>query len=59
MIEQALLFATAAVDYAGSLLFQTKIVLVLLGVSNALILGQVLKRQDIRSLPMKAPCRSP
>lgn len=51
----ALLFATAAVDYAGSLLFQAKIVLVLLGVSNALILGQVLKRQDIRSLPMKAP----
>jgi hypothetical protein len=50
----ALLFATAAVDYAGSLLFQTKIMLVLLGVSNALILGRVLKRQDIGGLPMKA-----
>jgi hypothetical protein len=51
----ALLFATAAVDYAGSPLFQTKIVLVLLGVLNALILGRVLERRDIRSLPMKAP----
>ncbi|MCL7943694.1 hypothetical protein [Marinobacter sp. ATCH36] len=50
----ALLFATAAVDYAGSTLFQAKIVLVLLGVSNALILGRVLVRQDIRGLPMKA-----
>ncbi|MDK8463490.1 hypothetical protein [Marinobacter sp. SS13-12] len=50
----ALLFATAAVDYAGSVLFQTKIVVVLLGVSNALILGQVLNRQHIRSLPMNA-----
>ena len=51
----ALLFTTAAVDYTGSRLFQAKIVLVLLGVSNALILGRVLKREDIRSLPMKAP----
>ncbi|WP_372988118.1 hypothetical protein [Marinobacter sp.] len=50
----ALLFATAAVDYARSPLFQVKIVLVLMGVSNALILGRVLKRQDIPSLPMKA-----
>ncbi len=50
----ALLFATAAVDYAGSPFFQAKIVLVLLGVLNALILGRVLKRQDIQSLPMKA-----
>ncbi|PXX89555.1 hypothetical protein DIT71_13570 [Marinobacter vulgaris] len=50
-----LLFATAAVDYAASLLFQAKMALVLLGVSNALILGRVLKRQDIRSFPMKAP----
>lgn len=50
----ALLFATAAVDYAGSLLFQVKMVLVLLGVSNALILGRVLKRRDIRSFPMNA-----
>ncbi len=49
-----LLFATAAVDYAGSLLFQVKMVLVLLGVSNALILGRVLKRRDIRGLPMNA-----
>ncbi|WP_152205027.1 hypothetical protein [Marinobacter changyiensis] len=50
----ALLFATAAVDYAGSLLFQGKIALVVLGVSNALILGRVLKRLGIRSLPMKS-----
>ncbi|MDF0748607.1 hypothetical protein NLU14_00030 [Marinobacter sp. 71-i] len=50
----ALLFATAAADYAGSVLFQVKMVFVLLGVSNALILGRVLKRQDIRSLPMDA-----
>ena len=50
----ALLFATAAVDYAGSVLFRLKMVLVLLGVSNALFLGRVLKRQDIRSLPMHA-----
>lgn len=50
----ALLFATAAADYAVSLLFQAKIGLVLLGVSNALILGRMLKRQDIQSLPMKA-----
>ncbi|TYC57654.1 hypothetical protein FMN52_13970 [Marinobacter sp. BW6] len=50
----ALLFATAAVDYAGSPLFQAKILLVLLGVLNALILGRVLKHEDIRSLPMKA-----
>ncbi|PHQ27142.1 hypothetical protein CLH62_06085 [Marinobacter guineae] len=50
-----LLFATAAADYAGSPLFQAKIVLVLLGVLNALILGRVLKQQDIRSLPMEAP----
>lgn len=50
----ALLFATAAADYAGSVLFRVKMVLVLLGVSNALILGRVLKRQDIRSFPMKA-----
>lgn len=51
----ALLFATAAVDYAGSLLFQVKIALVLLGVANALILGRALRHQDIRGLPMKAP----
>lgn len=50
----ALLFATAAADYAGSVLFRVKMVLVLLGVSNALILGRVLKRQGIRSLPMNA-----
>ncbi len=50
----ALLFATAAADYAGSVLFRVKMVLVLLGVSNALILGRVLKRQDIRNLPMNA-----
>lgn len=50
----ALLFATAAVDYAGSVLFRVKMVVVLLGVANALILGRVLKRQDIRSLPMDA-----
>lgn len=50
----ALLFATAAADYAGTRLFQAKIVLVLLGVSNALILGRLVKRQDIRSFPMEA-----
>ncbi|KPQ00065.1 hypothetical protein [Marinobacter sp. HL-58] len=50
----ALLFATAASDYAGSQLFQAKMVLVLLGVANALILGRVLRRLDIRSLPMTA-----
>ncbi|MFL1405871.1 DUF6644 family protein [Marinobacter sp. M1N3S26] len=50
----ALLFATAAVDYAGSTLFQAKMVLVLLGVLNALILGRVLKRQGIQNLPMEA-----
>lgn len=49
-----LLFATAAVDYAGSLLFQAKMVLVFLGVSNAWILGRVLNLRDIRSLPMNA-----
>lgn len=50
----ALLFATAAVDYAGSVLFRVKMVLVLLGVSNALILGRVLKRPHVRNLPMNA-----
>lgn len=50
----ALLFATAASDYAGSELFQVKMVLVLVGVLNALILGRVMKLQAIRSLPMKA-----
>lgn len=54
----ALLFATAAVDYVGSPLFQVKMVLVLLGVLNALILGRVLKRQSIQSLPMNAPMPS-
>lgn len=49
-----LLFATAAVDYAGSSLFQAKITLVVLGVSNALILGKVLKRRDVESLPLMA-----
>jgi hypothetical protein len=51
----ALLFATAAPDYARSPLFQTKIVLVLLGLLNALTLGRVIKRRDIRSLPMESP----
>ncbi|MDL0433610.1 hypothetical protein QPM17_20915 [Marinobacter sp. TBZ242] len=51
----ALLFATAAVDYAASPLFQAKIVLVLFGILNALILGRVFKQGDIRSLPMEAP----
>ena len=50
----ALLFATAAADYAGSMLFRVKIVVVLLGVSNALILAWMLKHRDIRSLPMDA-----
>jgi hypothetical protein len=50
----ALLFATSAPDYAGSLLFRAKMVLVLLGVLNAFILGRVLQRQDIWSLPMRA-----
>jgi hypothetical protein len=51
----ALLFATAAADYAGSMLFQVKMVLVVLGVANALALAQVFKREDIWTLPMKAP----
>jgi len=50
----SLLFATAAVDYAGSMLFRVKMVVVLLGVSNALILARVLEHRDIRSLPMDA-----
>lgn len=50
----ALLFATAASDYAGSTLFQAKIVLVLLGLLNALVLGRVLTRPDIRNLPITA-----
>lgn len=50
-----MLFATAAADYAGSTLFQAKIALVLVGVSNALILSRVAKRRAIRSLPMEAP----
>ena len=50
----SLLFATAAVDYAGSILFRVKMVVVLLGVSNALLLARLLKRRDIRSLPMGA-----
>jgi len=50
----ALLFATAAADYAGSMLFRVKMVVVLLGVSNALVLARVLKHRDIRSLPMDA-----
>ena len=49
-----LLFATAAVDYAGSSLFQAKITLVVLGVSNALVLGKVLKRRDVENLPLMA-----
>jgi hypothetical protein len=50
----ALLFATAAADYAGSMLFQVKMVLVLMGVLNTWVLARVLKREDIWSLPMKA-----
>lgn len=50
----ALLFATAAADYAGSMLFQVKMGLVLIGVLNAWFLAGVLKREDIWSLPMKA-----
>ena len=50
----ALLFATAAADYAGSMLFRVKMVVVLLGVSNALVLARVLKHRDIRSFPMDA-----
>ncbi|MET4025975.1 hypothetical protein ABIE59_001500 [Marinobacter sp. MBR-99] len=49
-----LLFATAAVDYAGSSLFQAKITLVVMGVSNALVLGKVLKRRDVENLPLMA-----
>lgn len=59
VIFGALLFATAATDYAGSLLFQAKIGLVVLGGSNALILGRVLERQPIQSLPMQAPMPLP
>jgi len=54
-----LLFATAAGDYAGSVLFRAKMVVVLLGLSNALILGWVLKHRDIRSLPMDASMPPP
>jgi len=54
VVCDVLLFATAAADYAGSTLFQAKIALVLVGLSNALILAQVLKRRAIRSLPMEA-----
>ncbi len=50
----ALLFATAAADYAGSGIFRVKMALVLLGVSNALMLGRVLKLHDIPSLPINA-----
>ena len=50
----ALLFTTAAVDYAGSRLFQVKIARVLLGVSNALMLARVLRRQTVQNLPMGA-----
>ncbi len=50
----ALLFTTAAVDYAGSRLFQVKIALVLLGVANALMLARVLRRQTVQNLPMGA-----
>lgn len=50
----ALLFATAALDYAGSTLFQAKIALVLLGLLNALVLGRVLMRPDIQNLPIMA-----
>lgn len=54
-----LLFATAAPDYAGSTWFRVKMALVLLGVLNALTLGQVLKRRDIQNLPMGAPMPLP
>lgn len=50
-----LLFATAAVDYARSSLFQVKIALFMLGVMNALILGRVLTHREVQSLPMTAP----
>jgi hypothetical protein len=50
----ALLFATAAADYARSPLFQAKMALVVLGVLNAFTLGRVMKRQNIRSLPMES-----
>lgn len=50
----ALLFTTAAVDYAGSRLFQAKMGLVLLGVSNALTLARVLRRQTVQNLAMGA-----
>lgn len=50
----ALLFATAAVNYAGSTLFRVKMAIVFLGVLNALMLGQVLKRREIQNLPMGA-----
>lgn len=49
-----LLFATAAADYARSPLFQVKILLVLVGVLNALVLGRLMQRRDIQNLPLDA-----
>lgn len=50
-----LLFATSAVDYARSPLFQIKLAVILLGVLNAMALARVIRRRDIASLPMAAP----
>ena len=50
-----LLFATNAPGYAASPLFQAKIAFVVLGALNALTLGRVMARRDIRSLPMESP----
>jgi hypothetical protein len=49
-----LLFATAATDYAGSRLFQVKMIVVLLGALNALILGRMLSPRLARNLPPRA-----
>lgn len=49
-----LLFATAAEDYAGSTLFLAKILLVVAGASNALILSRLLRSPDVQGLPLNA-----
>lgn len=49
-----LLFSTAATDYANSPLFLGKMVVVLLGVLNALVLARVISRDAVRNLPVSA-----
>lgn len=49
-----LLFATAATDYARSPLFLGKMAVVTIGILNALVLGRMLTRSAVQSLPMNA-----